>query len=170
MTDSRSIHIWKLPNFVLFYGWLIFHCISSVTQLHSTLCDPMDWRTPGLCVHHQLLEFTQLMFTELVMPSNHLILCHPLLLPPSIFCSIRVFSNWPKYRSFSFNISPSKEYSGLISFMMDWLNLLAIQGTLKSLLQHHSSKVLSFLYGPTLTSIHDYWKTIAWLDRPLLAK
>ena len=170
MTDSRSIHIWKVPNFVLFYGWLIFHCISSVTQLHSTLCDPMDWRTPGLCVHHQLLEFTQLMFTESVMPSNHLILCHPLLLPPSIFCSIRVFSNWPKYRSFSFNISPSKEYSGLISFMMDWLNLLAIQGTLKSLLQHHSSKVLSFLYGPTLTSIHDYWKTIAWLDRPLLAK
>ena len=81
------------------------------------------------------------------MPSNHLILCHPLLLPPSIFPSIRVFSNesalcirWPKYWSFSFNISPSNEYSGLISFRMDWLDLLADQGTLKSLLQHHSSK------------------------------
>ena len=82
-----------------------------------------------------------------VMPSSHLILCHPLLLPPSIFPSIRVFSNesvlcirWPKYRSFSFSISPSIEYSGLISFRMDWLDLLAVQGTLKSLLQHHSSK------------------------------
>ena len=102
---------------------------------------------PGLPVHHQLLEFTQLMSTESVMPSNHLILCHPLLFPPSIFPSIRVFSNesvlcirWPKYWSFSFSISPSKEYSGLISFRMDWLDLLAVQGTLKSLLQHYSSK------------------------------
>ena len=89
----------------------------------------------------------KLMFTELVMPSNHLILLHPLLLPPSIFPSIRVFSNesvlrirWPKYWNFSFNINPSYEYSGLISFRMDWLDLLAVQGTLKSLLQHHSSK------------------------------
>ena len=89
----------------------------------------------------------KLMSIELVMPSNHLILCHPLLLPPSIFPSITVFSNesahcirWPKYWSFSFNISPSNEYSGLISFRMDWLDLLAVQGTLKSLLQHHSSK------------------------------
>ena len=87
------------------------------------------------------------MSIESVMPSNHLILCHPLLLPPSIFPSIRVFSNesalrirWPKYWSFSFSISPSNEYSGLISFRMDWLDLLAVQGTLKSLLQHHSSK------------------------------
>ena len=87
------------------------------------------------------------MSIELVMPSNHLILCHPLLLPPSIFPSIRVFSNesvlrmrWPKYWSFSFSIRPSNEYSGLISFRMDWLDLLAVQGTLKSLLQHHSSK------------------------------
>ena len=87
------------------------------------------------------------MSTELVMPSNHLILCHPLLLLPSIFPSIRVFSNesalrvrWPKYWSFSFNMIPSNEYSGLISFRMDWLDLLAVQGTLKSLLQHHSSK------------------------------
>ena len=87
------------------------------------------------------------MSIEFVMPSNHLILCCPLLLPPSIFPNIRAFSNetvlhirWPKYWSFSFNISPSNEYSGLISFRMDWLDLLAVQGTLKSLLQHHSSK------------------------------
>ena len=87
------------------------------------------------------------MSTESVMPSNHLILCHPFLLPPSIFPSIRVFSSelalcimWPKYWSFSINISPSNEYSELISFRMDWLDLLAVQGTLKSLLQHHSSK------------------------------
>ena len=87
------------------------------------------------------------MSIESVMPSSHLILCRPLLLPPSIFPSIRVFSNksilhirWPKYWSFSFSISPSNEYSGLISFRMDWLDLLAVQGTLKSLLQHHSSK------------------------------
>ena len=109
----------------------------------------------------------KLMFIKSVMPSNHLIICHPLLLP-SIIASIRGFSSesvlrmrWPKYWSFSFNISPSNEYSGLISFRMDWLDLLAVQGTLKSLLQHHSSKassVLSFLYSPTLTSIHDYWK------------
>ena len=89
----------------------------------------------------------KLMPIESVMPSNHLILCHPLLLPPSIFPSIRVFSNesvlhirWPRYWSFSFNISPSNDYSGLIFFRMDWLDLLAVQGTLKSLLQHHSSK------------------------------
>ena len=87
------------------------------------------------------------MSIELVMPSNHLILCHPLLLPPSVFPSIRVFSNvlvlhirWPKYWSFSFSISPSNEYSGVISFRMDWIDLLAVQGTLKSLFQHHSSK------------------------------
>ena len=93
---------------------------------------------------HSLLK---LMSRESVMPSNHLILCHPLLLPPSILPSIGVFSNesvlrikWPKYWSFSFSISPSNEYSGLISFRMDWWNLLAVQGTLKSLLQHHSSK------------------------------
>ena len=112
----------------------------------------------------------KLMSIELAMPSNHLILCHLLLLLPSIFPSIRVLSNesvlcirWSKYWSFSFSISPSNEYSGLISFRMDWLDLLAVQGTLKSLLQHHSFKninslVLSFIYSPALTSIHDYWK------------
>ena len=97
----------------------------------------------------------KLMSIESVMPSNHLILCHPLLLPPSIFPSVRVFSNesvlcigWPKYWSFSFNISPSNEYSGLISFRMDWLDLLAVQGTLKSLLQHHSSKAFILWHSP----------------------
>ena len=109
----------------------------------------------------------KLMSLASVMPSNHLILCHPLLLPPSIIPSIRVFSyelvlpiRWPKYWSFSFNISPSNEYSRPISFRMDWLVLLAVQETLMSLLQYHSSKasVLSFLYSPTLTSIYDYWK------------
>ena len=102
---------------------------------------------PGFHVHHQLPELPKLMSIELVMPSNHLILYHTLLLPPSIFPSIRVFSNesvlcikWPKYWSFSFNISPSNKHLGLISFRMDWLDLLAVQGTLKSLLQRHSSK------------------------------
>ena len=108
----------------------------------------------------------KLMPIQLVMPSNHLILCRPLLVPPLIFPSIRVFSNesalpirWPKYWSFSFSMSPSNEYSRLISFRMDWLDLLTVQGTLKSRLQHHNTtSVLSFLYGPTLTSRHDYWK------------
>ena len=107
----------------------------------------MDRHTPGLPVHHQLLELLKLMSIELLMPSNYLIHCRPLLLPPSIFPSIRVFSNesvlrirWPKYWSFSFNISPFDEYSGLVSFRIDWVDLLAVQGTLKSLLQHHSSK------------------------------
>ena len=107
----------------------------------------MDRSTPGFLVHHQLLSLLKLMSIESVMPSNHLILCHPLLLLPSIFPNIRVFSNesvlrigWPKYWSFSFNISPSSEYSALISFRMDWLDLLAVQGTLRSLFQHHSSK------------------------------
>ena len=96
----------------------------------------------------------KLMSIKSLMPSNHVILCHPLLLPPSILPSIRVFSNesvlcikWPEYWSFSFSISPSNEYSGLISFRMDWLDLLAVQGTLKSLLQHHSSKVSILQYS-----------------------
>ena len=107
----------------------------------------MNHSTLGLPVHHQLPEFPKLMSIESVMPSNHLILCHPLLLLPSIFPNIRVFSNestlrirWPKYWSFIHNISPSNEYSGLISFRIDWFDHLSVQGTLKSLLQHHSSK------------------------------
>ena len=120
------------------------------------------------------------MSIESLMPSNRLILCRPLLLPPSIFPSIRVFSNesvpcmrWPKYWSFSFSISPSNEYSGLISFWMDWLDLLAVQRILKSLLQHHSSKasiLRHFLYSPALTFIHDYWKTIALTRRTCVHK
>ena len=122
---------------------------SSVQFSHSvilTLCYLMNCSTPGLPVHHQLPKF-KLMAIELVMPSSHLILCHPLLLLPSIPPSIRVFSNestlhrrWPKFWSFSFSISPSNEHPGLISFRMDWLDLPAVQGTLKSLLQHHTSK------------------------------
>ena len=113
----------------------------------SDSCDPMNCSTPDLPVHHQLPSPPKPMSIELLMPSNHLISCHALLLLPSIFPSIRVFSNesalrlgWPKYWSFSFNISPSNEHPGLISFRMDWLDLVAVQGTLKSLLQHHSSK------------------------------
>ena len=120
---------------------------------------------------------------ESVMPSKHLILCGPLLLLPSVFLSIRVFSNeaalrirWPKYWSFSFSISPSNEHPGLISFRMDWLDLLAVQGTLKtsSSTPHFksiNSSGLSFLYSPTLTSTHDYWENHSFdLDGPLLAK
>ena len=107
------------------------------------------------------------MFIESVMSSNHLILCRHFLLLPSIFPSIRAFSSesvfrirWPKYWSFSFSISPSNEYSGLVPFRMDWLDLLAVQGTLKGLLQHHSSKhqFFGFLYSPAVISIYDYWK------------
>ena len=122
---------------------ILFH-FSSVAQSCLTLCNPMDCNTPGLPVHHQLPVYSN------SCPSSrwcHLILCHPLLLLPSLFPSIRVFSNesvlrirWLNYWSFSFSISPSNEYSGLISFRMDWLDLLVVQGTLKSLLQYHSSK------------------------------
>ena len=117
---------------------------SLVTQSCPTLCNPMNRSTPGLPVHHQLLEFTQ---THVHRVSDAIQPSHPLLLLPPIPPSIRVLSNestlcirWPKYWSFSFNISPSNEHPGLISSRMDWLDLLAVQGTLKSLLQHHSSK------------------------------
>ena len=119
---------------------------SSVTQSCLTLCDPMNRSMPGLPVHHQLPEFTQTMSIVSVMPSNHLILVIPFSSCPQSSPS-SVSSNesvlhirWPKYWSFSFNISPSNEHPGLVSFRMDWLDLLAVQGTLKSLLQHHSSK------------------------------
>ena len=132
--------------------------------------------TPWIAARQASLSITnsrsllKLMSIELVTPSSHLILCRPLLLLPPIPPSIRVFSNestsrmrWPKYWSFSFSFSPSNEHPGLISFRMDWLDLLAVQGTLKSLLQHHSSKAsifsaLSFLHSPTLTSMHYHWK------------
>ena len=130
----------------------------------------MDCSTPGLPVYHQPRSPPKLMSIDSVMPSNHLILCHPLLLLPSIFPNIRVFSNesalrirWPNYWSFSFNISPSNEHPRLISFRMDWLDLLAVQGTLKSLLQHHSSEAsilqCSALFIVQLSNpLHDYWK------------
>ena len=121
--------------------------ISSVTESCLTLCDPMDCSSPGLLSITNSQRLLKLMSIESVMLSNHLILCCPLLLLPSIFPSIRVFSNesvlhirWLNYWSVSFSISPSNEHSGLISFRMDWLYLLAVWGTLKSLLQHHSSK------------------------------
>ena len=144
---------------------------SSVAQLCPILC---DLRGTAACqaslsiTNYQSLF--KLMSIELVMPSNHFILCRPLLLLPSIFPSIRVFSNepvlrirWPKYWSFSFSISPSNEYSGLISFRMDWLDLLPVQGDFQESspapqFKSINTSVLSLLYGSTLTSIHDYWK------------
>ena len=137
----------------------------------SNSLQPKESQHTNLPVHHQLPEFTQLMSIELVMPSSHLILCHPLLLQPQIPPRIRDFSNestlrmrLPKYWSFSFSIIPSNEHPGLISFRMDWLDLLAVQGThsqessptpqFKSI----NSSALSFLHSPTLTSIHDHRK------------
>ena len=146
-----------------------FQGVSSVQLLSCVWLFVTPWTqgTPGLPVYHQLPEFTQTYVHWVGMPSNHLILCHPLLLPPLIFPSIRVFSNklalrirWPKYWRFSF-ISPSNEYWGLISFRIDWLDLLAVQGTLKSLLQHHSSKasVLQCLAFFIVQLSHPYMTT-----------
>ena len=119
-------------------------CCCSVAQLHPTFCDPKDCNMPGFPVHHHLLK---LMSVESMMPSNHLTLLSSLLLLPSIFPSIRVFSSesalcirWPKCWSFSFSINPSNEYSGLISFRIDWFGFLTVQGTLKSLFQNHILK------------------------------
>ena len=128
----------------------------SVAQSCPILCDPMDYSTRGLPVHHQLQEYIQLISIESVMTSNNLILCCPLLLLLSIFPSIRIFSEsvlcikWPKLWSFNFSISPSNEYSGLISFRMDFLDLLAVQGTLKRLLQHQKHPF--FCVQPSLYS------------------
>ena len=143
--------------------YIVLLCCCSVSQSCPTLCGPMD------CTCQASLSFTiswsllKLISFESVMPSNHLVLCRPLLLLPSI-TSIRVFSSesafcirWPKYWSFS--ISLSNEYSGPISFRIIWFDLLAVQGSFKSLLQHRiSSSALSLLYGPAFISIHDYWK------------
>jgi len=158
---------------------------SSVAQSCLTLCDPMNCSMPGLPVHHQLPEFTQTHVHRVVMwmmPSSHLIFCRPLLLLPPIPPSIRVFSNestlrmrCPKYWSFSFSIIPSKEIQGLISFRMDWLDLLAVQGTLKSLLQHHSSKAsvlwCSAFFTVQLSHPHmTIGKTIALTRRTFVGK
>ena len=151
------------------------HCCS-VDKSCLTLCDPMDCSMPGLPILNRSLSLLKLMSIESMMLSNHLIPCHLLLLLSSIFLSIRIFSSesvlcirWPKYWSFIFSISPSNEYSGLISFRIDWFDLLAIQGTLKSLFQHHSLKA-SILWHSAFFMVqpsHPYMttgKTIALMD------
>ena len=156
--------------YVKFFSMFIF--IFVVQSLSSVWL----FATPRTAARQVSLSFTiawsllKLISVESMMPSNHLVLCHPLLLLPLIFPSIRVFSNGsalhircPKYWNFSFSISPFNEYSGLISLRIDWFDLLSVQGVLKSLLQNHSSKAsilqhLAFFCGPTLTSIYDYWK------------
>ena len=155
---------------------------SSGAKSCPTLCDPMNRSTPGLPVHHQLPEFTQLMPIESVMPSSHLILCCPLLLLSPIPPSIRVFSNestlhmrWLKYWSFSFSISPSNEHPALISLRMDSLDLLAVQGTLKRFFQHHSSKASIFCCSAffTIQLSHPYMttgKTIALTRQTFIGK
>ena len=155
--------------------------IRSVAQSCPTLCDSMNCSTPGLPVHHQLPEFTDTSI-ESVMPYSHLILCRPLLLLPPVPPSIRVFSSestllmrWPKYWSFSFSIIHSKEIPGLISFRMDWLDLLEVQGTLKSLLQNHSLKASILRHSAffTVQLSHRYMttgKTIALTRRTFVGK
>ena len=147
MLSSAALRIWHPMSAWRGYKRWTFVQFSSVTPSSPTLCDPMDFHMPGLPVHHQLTQPGQThvhWVCEAIQPS---FLCCPFLLLPSIFPNIRVFSSdsvlhirWPKYWSFSFGISPSNEYSGLISFRIDWLDLYAAQGILKSLLQHHSSK------------------------------
>ena len=154
---------------------LISRTLSSVQSLSHVQLFATPWtaaRQASMSITNSW-SLPKLMSTESVMPSNHLILCHPLLLPPSIFLSIKVFSNesalcirWPKYWSFSFNISPPNKHSGLISFRMDWWDLFAVQGTLKSLLQHHSSKASILLSSAFFTVQLSHanmtiWKTIA---------
>ena len=152
--SKPSLDIWKFLVCIILRSSIqdfkhdltsVGHC--SVAQLCLTLCDPMDSNTLGFPVLHHLPKFAQTHIHWVGDPSNHLILCHPLLLLPSMLPSIRVFSNesalcirWPKYWSFSFSISPSNEYSGLISFRIDWFDLLTVQETFKSLLQHHSPR------------------------------
>ena len=152
MLQSHNLHLdhfdyKKAFSFDYFISYIYHFSFSSVAQSCPTLRDPMNRSRPGLPVRHQLPESTQTHVYQVGDPSNHLILCRPLLLLPPIPPSIGVFSDesalrirWPKYWSFSFNISPSNEHPGLISFRMDWLDLLAVQGILKSLFQHHSSK------------------------------
>ena len=159
-------YLWKAA--VADDGDILCLLISSVQSLSDAPLFLAPWtaaRQASLSITNSQ-SLLKLMSIESVMTSSYLILCHPLLLLSSIFPRIRVFSKelilrirWPKYYSFSFNLGPSNEYSGLISLTVNWLDLLAVQGTLKSLLQYYSSKasmVLSFLYGPTFTSIHDY--------------
>ena len=158
-------------------------CCCLVVQLCPTLCNPLGPQHARLPCPSPTQSLLKLMSIELVMPSNHHILCHPPLLLPSIFPSIRVFSNesilpirWPKDWSFSFSISPSNEYSGLISFRIDWFDLLAVQGTLKSLLQHHSLKASSLQCSSAFFMVqlsHPYMttgKTIALTRQTFVVK
>ena len=167
---SVAVHTWDLLKEVT-----IIFITSTIVSVQFSHLVVSDSATPWTAAHQASLSITnsqsylKLMSIESVMPSNRLIFCCPLLLPPSIFPSIRVFSNestlfmrWPKYWSFSFNISPSNEHSGLISFRMDWLDLLAVQGTLKSLLRHHSSKA-SILWRSAFFIVqlsHPYMTTV----------
>ena len=177
LNKSHTVDEWiNKDDLVICYLQETHFKFSSVTESCLTLCDPMNCRMPGLPVHHQLLEFTQTHVHELVMPSNHLILCYPRLLLPSIFLSIRVFSNksalhirWPKYWSFSFSISPYNEHPELISFRMDWLALLAVQGTLKSLLQHHSSKA-SILQCSAFFTVQFSHPYVTTMEKPYVEK
>ena len=170
-SDSPVRQVLKINGFwrvLAHYNQIQFSSVQSFSRVRLFTTPRTAARQASLSITNSW-SLPKLMSIESVMLSNHFILCHPLLLSPSIF-PIRVFSyesalhiGWPKYWSFSFNISPSNEHSGLISFRMDWLDLLAVQGTLKSLPQHHSSKAsiflaFCFLYSPTLTSTHDYWK------------
>ena len=168
LTSSKFYFLLSLSKEKVIVFYLQFSSVQSLSHIRL-------FATSGTAAHQASLSITnsqsllKLMSIESVMPSNHLILCHPLLLQPSIIPSIRVFPHesvlrirWPKYWSFSFSISPSNEYSELIPFRMDWLDLLAVQGTLKSLLQHHSSKASipwpSAFFIVQLTSVHDSWK------------
>ena len=186
--------MWKLHGFFLASGVTYYYLsyvplveavisqFSSATQSCPTLCDPMNRSSPGSLSVTNSRSLPKLMSFKLVMPSSHLILCRSLLLLPPIPPSIRVFSNestlhvrWPKYWSFSFSISPSNEHPGLISFRMDWLDLLAVQGTLKSLLQHHSSKASIFRRSAffTVQLSHPYMttgKTIASTRQTFVGK
>ena len=163
--QEKSTEIWKSfcrPSSVLFSSVQSFSCVRLFATPRTAACQASLSITKSR-------SSLKLMSIKSVMPSSHLILCRPFLLLPPIPPSVRVFSGeptlhmrWPKYQSFSFSISPSKEHPGLISFRMDWLDLLAVQGTLKSLLQHHSSKAsvlpCSAFFTVQLTSIHDHWK------------
>ena len=179
LNDSIGLFVYPFGTSAL--SSVQFSSVQSLSHVYH-------FATPWTAAHQASLSITnswslpKTLSIESVMTSNHLILCPPLLLLPSTFPNIRVFSNesalhirWPKYWSFSFNISPSNEQPGLISLRMDWLDRLAVQGTLKSLLQHHTSKASilqhsAFFIVQTFTSIHDYWKNQSLEDRSLLAK
>ena len=170
MQERDENHYWLQRVSIQFSRSVVFDSLQPHGLQHAR--PPCPSPTPGACSNTSI---------ELMKPSNHLILCCPLLFLPSILCSIRVFSNelvlyirWPKYQSFSFSISPFNEYSGLISFRMDWLDLLGVQGIQESSLtpqfKRINSSELSILYSPTITSIHDYWKNHSFDRWTLLAK